>query len=90
MDALIDLSPERFERREWAALQWVRHFLAYDGAVPDQALSGEFERLYSAGERTCIFAVFKLMFFFNMLANTVFKDKYATGTTCAIEPDINE
>ena len=73
MSALIDLSPEKFEPREWTALQWMRQYLTYDGAVPDQALAGEFERLYSAGERTAIFAVFKLMFFFNMLANTVFK-----------------
>ena len=73
MSALIDLSPELFEPREWTALQWVRQYLTYDGAVPDKDLAGEFERLYSAGERTGIFAVFKLMFFFNMLTNTLFK-----------------
>ena len=73
MDGLRELSPDVLDHREWTALQWVRQYLTYDGAVPDQALAGEFERLYSAAERTGIFAVFKLMFFFNMLANTVFK-----------------
>lgn len=69
----MDLSPDRFDRREWVALQWVKTYLLYEGAVPDFALAAEFESLFSDRDRVEIFAVFKLMLFFNMLMNTVRK-----------------
>lgn len=71
MDDLKALSPDRFEQREWTALQWVRTYLVFEGAFPDEKLAAEFERRYSPAERVDIFAVFKLMLFFNMLANTL-------------------
>ena len=73
MKDLVELSPDRFERREWVALQWVKTYLLYEGAVPDSALAAEFEKLFTSRDRVEIFAVFKLMLFFNMLANTVKK-----------------
>lgn len=73
MKDLVELSPDRFDRREWVALQWVKTYLLFEGAVPDPALAGEFENLYLPTERVEIFAVFKLMLLFNMLMNTVRK-----------------
>lgn len=90
MDALATLSPDMFEHREWVALQWVCQYLAQEGAFPDQELPAAFDQYYTPAEQTCIFAVFKMMFFFNMLANTMLKDRYATGTACAINPDIDK
>jgi hypothetical protein len=72
MEVLKDLPLDKLEHREWTALQWVRTYLAYEGDFPDPALPAEFERLYSPLERVSIFAVFKLMLFFNMLMNTLF------------------
>ncbi|MDY6830258.1 MAG: hypothetical protein SWC96_00185 [Thermodesulfobacteriota bacterium] len=73
MKDLEELSPDRFDRRERVALQWVKTYLLYEGMIPDPALVAEFESLYPSSERVDIFAVFKLMLFFNMLANTVRK-----------------
>lgn len=70
---LVDLSPDRFERREWVALQWVKSYLLYEGKMPAPVLAAEFESLYVSTRRVEIFAVFKLMLFFNMLMNTVRK-----------------
>ena len=70
---MVALSPDRFAHREWVALQWVKTYLLYEGAMPDPALDAEFESLFSDRNRAEIFAVFKLMLFFNMLANTVRK-----------------
>ncbi len=90
MNALIELSPDVFEHREWVALQWVCQYLTHEGTFPNKDLPAAFEQLYTTTEQTCVFAVFKLMFFFNMLANSVFKDQYETGTACAIEPNLDE
>jgi hypothetical protein len=77
MDDLTTLSPDRFEQREWTALQWVRTYLVFEGAFPDENLTAAFARQYSPAERTDIFAVFKLMLFFNMLMNTLFGKRKA-------------
>lgn len=74
MDDLKKLSPEQFDHREWVALQWVRSYLVFEGAFPDKSLVEGFERLYQPRERALIFAVFKLMLFFNMLTNTLFSE----------------
>ncbi|MEW6080131.1 MAG: hypothetical protein AB1724_20160 [Thermodesulfobacteriota bacterium] len=71
MDVLKNLSRDHLDHREWVALQWVRTYLVFAGNFPDPDLSAEFDRLYSPEERVSIFAVFKLMLFFNMLMNTV-------------------
>ena len=68
------------------ALQWVRNYLVFEGTFPDAGLAAKFESLYSPKERTCIFAIFKLMFFFNMLVNTVIRDRYTEGAACEIAP----
>jgi len=73
MKDLVDLSPDRFARRERVALQWVKTYLLYEGAMPDPVLNTDFEGLYASTERVDIFAVFKLMLFFNMLASTIRK-----------------
>jgi hypothetical protein len=71
------------------ALQWVRSYLVGDGQVPDPSLTDEFLNRYSDREQTCVFAVFKLMFFFNMLANTLLRKRFTEGEACAIKKNPN-
>ncbi len=86
MEALADLPPDRFEYREWVGLQWVRTYLVYEGDFPDPELAAEFERLFSPRAQVDIFAVFKLMFFANMLVNTVTRETFAEGAACTLPP----
>lgn len=84
IDALIELDKNSFDYQEWVALQWVRTYLECEGVFPDPELNREFEHLFSPQERTCVFSIFKLMLFFNMLANTVFRERYDEGAACVI------
>lgn len=90
MKALEELTPENFEYEEWVALQWVRNYLVYEGNPPDDAIAREFEKYYPLKEQVCIFAIFKLMLFFNMLVNTVRRDRYADGAACSITPEASD
>ena len=87
-EVLGELPRDQFDHREWVALQWVRNYLVFEGTFPnaelDAELDAEFENLYSPRERTCIFAIFKLMLFFNMLVNTLAGNRYAEGAACEI------
>jgi UPF0755 protein len=71
MDDLRELPRDSFEYREWVALKWARQYLLYEGAFPDPERVSDFERLYSLREQTDILAAVKMMWFFNMLSNTV-------------------
>lgn len=90
MKALEELTPEKFDYKEWVALQWVRNYLVYEGNPPDAEIAREFENCYSLKEQVCIFAIFKLMFFFNMLVNTVRRERYTDGAACSIAPEAPE
>ncbi len=68
------------------ALRWIKNHLVYEGACPDPELAESLENLYSPRERVNIFAVFKLMLFFNMLVNTLTRPKYTAGAACSINP----
>jgi len=72
------------------ALQWVRNYLVYEGNPPDAEIAREFANLYSPKEQVSIFAIFKLMFFFNMLVNTLRRDRYADGAACSITPEASK
>ena len=66
---LVRLDPSRFERREYAALAWVRSFLNDPQGVPVD-IQEEFELVFEPGERTNIQAAMKGMFCANLFMNT--------------------
>jgi len=71
MQLLGPLRKDDFDEREWAALQWARTIVLFEGAFPDPRVDAEFRSSYAFGERKAIFATVKLMLFFNMLANSM-------------------
>jgi len=85
-----ELTPDKFDYKEWVALQWVHNYLVYEGNPPDAEIAREFENYYSLKEQVCIFAIFKLMLFFNMLVNTVHRERHADGAACSIAPEASE
>ncbi len=70
IDSLVYLKKDDFEYKEWIALTWVRHHILFEGEFPDPDLDETFKTLYSEKEQLRIIAVYKLMFFFNLLSNT--------------------
>jgi len=75
MDNLKELKEGNFEHREWVALTWVRQYMLFEGDFPDPNIVSEFAHLFSSRERTDIVAAVKMIFFFNMLSNTLFQKK---------------
>ena len=89
--ASLDLS--RFDRRELAALVWVRSFLTCPGGVPVE-VEDEFRAVFTPGEREHIRAAMKGMFCVNLAVNTHrnllarFPGGRATKTaTCRLGPE---
>lgn len=70
MARLADLSPDEFEHREWAALEWARSWAISRGAVADSEVLTEFEALYTEQERRDILAVVTVMDFANRFMNS--------------------
>jgi hypothetical protein len=66
---LVRLDPTRFDRRERAALLWVRSFLTSPDGVPDE-IASEFESVFSPRERAHVTAAMKGMFCVNLAVNT--------------------
>ena len=71
MKDLAALEKDKFDYKEWAALMWVRDYITFEGEFPEEQVVEEFEKLYTIKEQKRVVAVFKTMFFFNMLGNTI-------------------
>ena len=80
------LDLEKFEHREYIALNWVRHFLTCPDGVPVD-VEEEFITTFTPGEQLYIKTSMKGMFFFNLLFSTMAQGK--TGSRVAswiVEP----
>lgn len=75
LDDLMRLDPSRFERREHAALSWVRAFLTCPGGVPGE-IEREFQLLFTREEMEHVAAAMKSMFCVNLAVNT---NRFLTG-----------
>ena len=69
MRDLASLDSSRFDRRELAALVWVRSFLTCPGGVPVE-VEDEFRAVFTPEEREHIRAAMKGMFCVNLAVNT--------------------
>jgi len=70
MKDLVELNPEKFERREWLALAWVRDWALFKGEFPDRELVKEYEAAYTEQQRRDILAVAVTMDFANRFMNS--------------------
>ncbi len=93
MRDLASLDSARFDRRELAALVWVRSFLTCPGGVPVE-VEDEFRAILTPEEREHVRAAMKGMFCVNLAVNTHrnllarFLDSQATeAATCRLGPE---
>ncbi|HPI93484.1 MAG TPA: hypothetical protein PLT09_10070 [Deltaproteobacteria bacterium] len=63
------LERENFDELQWAALNWVRTYILYEGDFPDSSVDEKFRSAYPLGDQKAIYATLKLMLFFNMMCN---------------------
>lgn len=73
MEKLIELNPDKFERKEWVALAYARDWAVFRGYSPDDDLVKEYEALYTDQERRDLLAVLTIMDFANRTMNTITK-----------------
>lgn len=63
------MNREDFDEHLWIALQWARTYLLFEGTFPDKCIDDIFRTAYQPREQKDIFAIMKLMLFFNMIMN---------------------